>query len=289
MHLIDFLKELVVILNLNPKNILKNPLEFKKMENNIRITNRRIRLAKLGYIHYHTSKKYKKILKSSKINNVTVKQENGKYYAIVNITTTVEEFDKTGENIGIDLGFKSLAIFNNSLKIDNLDLKKEDQMISKYQKKLARQEYMSKNYKKTLNKIHKWQNRKNNKKQNEYHHLSKQIVKKFDIISMENLNIAGMFQNKKWSAKLQKISLSQLVSMIKYKSQWYGKTFIQIDRFFPSTQICSTCSYQNTEITIDIRNWVCPKCGTHHDRDVNAAKNILNEGLRILKTQNKIK
>ena len=106
---------------------------------------------------------------------------------------------------------------------------------------------------------------------------------------MENLNIAGMFQNKKWSAKLQKISLSQLVSMIKYKSQWYGKTFIQIDRFFPSTQICNTCSYQNTEITIDIRNWLCPKCGTHHDRDVNAAKNILNEGLRILKTQNKIK
>lgn len=267
----------------------KKSFRIQKNGNNIRITNRRIRLAKLGYIHYHTSKKYKKILKSSKINNVTVKQENGKYYAIVNITTTVEEFDKTGENIGIDLGFKSLAIFNNSLKIDNLDLKKEDQMISKYQKKLARQEYMSKNYKKTLNKIHKWQNRKNNKKQNEYHHLSKQIVKKFDIISMENLNIAGMFQNKKWSAKLQKISLAQLVSMIKYKSEWYGKTFIQIDRFFPSTQICSTCSYQNTEITIDIRNWVCPKCGTHHDRDVNAAKNILNEGLRILKTQNKIK
>ena len=175
----------------------KKSFRIQKNGNNIRITNRRIRLAKLGYIHYHTSKKYKKILKSSKINNVTVKQENGKYYAIVNITTTVEEFDKTGENIGIDLGFKSLAIFNNSLKIDNLDLKKEDQMISKYQKKLAIQENMSKNYKKTLNKINKWQNRKNNKKQNEYHHLSKQIVKKFDIISMENLNIAGMFQNKK--------------------------------------------------------------------------------------------
>ena len=94
----------------------KKSFRIQKNGNNIWITNRRIRLAKLGYIHYHTSKKYKKILKSSKINNVTVKQENGKYYAIVNITTTVEEFDKTGENIGIDLGFKSLAIFNNSLK-----------------------------------------------------------------------------------------------------------------------------------------------------------------------------
>ena len=175
----------------------KKSFRIQKNGNNIRITNRRIRLAKLGYIHYHTSKKYKKILKSSKINNVTVKQENGKYYAIVNITTTVEEFDKTGENIGIDLGFKSLAIFNNSLKIDNLDLKKEDQMISKYQKKLARQEYMSENYKKTLNKIHKWQNRKNNKKQNEYHHLSKQYSQKIrHIYPMENLNIAGMFKQK---------------------------------------------------------------------------------------------
>ena len=94
----------------------KNPKQsfrIQKNGNNIRITNRRIRLAKLGYVGYRTSKEYKKLLKTSKINNVTVKKENGKYYAIVNIKTEIEEYKKTGENIGIDLGIKTLATLSN--------------------------------------------------------------------------------------------------------------------------------------------------------------------------------
>ena len=94
-----------------------------------------------------------KLLKISKINNVTVKKENGKYYAIVNIKTTVEEFEKEGENIGIDLGLKNLKTLSNGQEITNLDLKKEEEQIQKYQKKLSRQKYMSKNYQKTLKKI----------------------------------------------------------------------------------------------------------------------------------------
>lgn len=136
----------------------KNPKQsfrIQKNGNNIRITNRRIRLAKLGYVHYRTSSKYKKLLKNSKINNVTVKRENGKYYAIVNITTTVEELEKTNMNVGIDLGLKNLATFSNGQVIANLDLTHEDKMIRKYQRKLSRQKYMSNNYKKTLQKYYK--------------------------------------------------------------------------------------------------------------------------------------
>ena len=217
----------------------KNPKQsfrIQKNGNNIRITNRRIRLAKLGYVHYRTSPQYKKLLKNSKINNVTVKRENGKYYAIVNITTTVEELEKTNENIGIDLGLKNLATLSNGQEITNLDLKKEETMIKKYQKKLSRQKYMSKNYQKTLKKYYKWQDKKNNKIQNTYHQISKKIVTKYDIIAMENLNIKGMFKNKKWAPKLQKISLHKLVKMLKYKAEWYGKTFIQVLRFYPSTK-----------------------------------------------------
>ena len=119
----------------------KNPKQsfrIQKSGNNIRVTNRRIRLAKLGYVHYRTSAEYKKLLKTCKINNVTIKRQNGKYYAIVNITTTVEELEKTGESIGIDLGLKSLATLSNSQEIANLDLKREDEMIQKYLKKLSR-------------------------------------------------------------------------------------------------------------------------------------------------------
>ena len=261
----------------------KNPKQsfrIQKNGNNIRITNRRIRLAKLGYVHYRTSTEYKKLLKTSKINNVTIKRENGKYYAIVNITTTVEELEKTGKSIGIDLGLKNLATLSNGQEITNLDLKREDKMIQKYQKKLSRQKYMSKNYQKTLKKYYKWINRKNNKIQNAYHQLSKYLITQYDIIAMENLNIKGMFKNKKWAPKLQKISLYKLLNMIKYKAEWYGKTFIQVNRFYPSTKTCNTCGYKNKNITLKTRQWTCPICKTKHHRDINAAKNILNESIK---------
>ena len=261
----------------------KNPKQsfrIQKNGNNIRITNRRIRLAKLGYIHYHTSSKYKKLLKTSKINNITVKRENGKYYAIVNITTTITPLEKTGNNIGIDLGLKNLATLSNGLEINNLDLTKEDAMIQKYQKKLTRQKYMSKNYQKTLKKYYKWIDRKNNKIKNAYHHLSKYLVKNYDIIAMENLNVKGMFQNKRWAPKLQQIGLYTLITMIKYKSKWYGKKFIQIDRFYPSTKLCNICGYKNNNITLDMRQWTCPQCKTTHHRDINAAKNILQQAIQ---------
>ena len=89
---------------------------------------------------------------------------------------------------------------------------------------------------------------------------------------METLNIKGMFQNKRWAHKLQKISLYQLLKMLKYKAEWYGKKFIQIPRFYPSTKTCHICGYQNNNLTLDIRQWTCPSCRTHHKRDVNAAK-----------------
>lgn len=133
-----------------------------------------------------------------------IKRENGKYYAIVNITTTVEELEKTGKSIGIDLGLKNLATLSNGQEITNLDLKREDKMIQKYQKKLSRQKYMSKNYQKTLKKYYKWTNRKNNKIQNAYHQLSKYLITQYDIIAMENLNIKGMFKNKKMGTKTTK-------------------------------------------------------------------------------------
>ena len=264
------------------RNNQKQSFRIQKNGNNIRITNKRIRLAKLGYVHYHTSKKYRKLLKNSKINNITVKRENGKYYAVVNITTTVEELEKTGEKIGIDLGFKKLATLSNGDEIEAPDIKKEEEMIKKYQKILARKEYMSENYKKTLKTYHKWLNRRNNKIKDKYHKISKKLVENYDIISMENLNVKGMFQNKKWAPKLQKINLYKLVQMIKYKAELYGKKFIQINRFYPSSQLCNNCGYQNTNLTLEIRKWTCPVCGTKHQRDINAAKNILQEGLKSI-------
>ena len=258
---------------------------IQKNKENIKITNKRIRLAKIGYVHYRTSKKYKNLLKSSKINNITVKKENGKYYAIVNIKTSIDELEKKDKEIGIDLGLKNLATLSDGQEITNLDLKREIKQIRKYQKKLSRQKYMSKKYQKTLKKYHKWINRLNNKIQNAYHKFSKYLVKNYDLIGMEDLNIKGMFKNKKWSNKMQKISLYKLITMIQYKADRYGKTLIQIDRYFPSSKKCHVCGHINHELTIDIREWTCPHCKTKLHRDINAAINILNEAKRIQSTQ----
>ena len=155
-------------------------------------------------------------------------------------------------------------------------------MIKKYTKKLSRQKYMSKNYKKTLKKYHKWVDRKNNKLKNAYPHFSKYIVKNYDIISMENLNIKAMFKNKKWAHKLQNISLYKLLQMIKYKSACYGKKFIQIDRYYPSSKKCRHCTHIYEELKLHMRQWKCPNGKINH-RDINASINILNEGIRIIK------
>ena len=104
---------------------------------------------------------------------------------------------------------------------------------------------------------------------------------------MENLNIKGMFQNKKWTHKLQNISLYKLLNKIKYKADWYGKNFIQVGRLFSSNQLCHSGGYKFEDLTLDITEWNCPKCGTLHNRDINAATNIRDEGIRLLSSGKK--
>ena len=251
--------------------------------NNIKIKDNMIVLPKIGAIYYRTSNEYKRILNSDeiKINNVTIKKSNGKYYAVFNVEMPVEAFDKTFLSVGIDLGLKTLATLSNELKITNLDLTYEEKMIKKYQKTLSRKKYNSNRYQKVQKTYWKWVDKKKNKIKDAYHKLSHYIVKFYDIICMEDLDIKEMFQDSNQSSKLQKIGLASLVDKIRYKAQWYGKEFIQISRWFASSKICHNCGYYNKNLKREEREWTCPECGEHHDRDINAAKNILLEGLRI--------
>ena len=263
----------------------KHPKQSFRIQNNnnIKIKDNLIVLPKIGEIYYRTSKEYKTILNSNeiKINNVTIKKSNGKFYAVFNVEMPVESFEKTFLSVGIDLGLETLATLSNELKITNLDLTHEDKMIKKYQRILSRKNYDSNRYRKVQKTYWKWQDKKNNKIKDAYHKLSHYLVKIYDIICMENLDIQEMFQDPNQSSKLQKIGLASLLDKIKYKAEWYGRVFVQISRWFPSSKNCHKCGYYNKNLKRNQREWTCPKCGTHHDRDVNAAKNILLEGLRI--------
>jgi len=235
----------------------------------------------LGEVHYRTSPQYKQLLKESKINNVTIKKEHNHYYAVFNIETEKQPMEKTDKAVGIDLGIRTLATLSNGLKITNLDTTHEDKMIKKYYRVLSRKKYNSNRYNKILKTLGKWIQRKTNRINDAYHKLSHYIVKNYDIICMESLDIKELFQNTDLSSRLQSISWKKLVEMIKYKCEWYGKKFIQISKWFPSSKICSQCGYYYKDLG-DKKEWTCPHCQTHHDRDINAAKNIKKEGLRLL-------
>ena len=154
-------------------------------------------------------------------------------------------------------------------------------MIKKYQRILSRKNYDSNRYRKVQKTYWKWIDKKNNKIKDAYHKLTHYLTKVYDIICMEDLDIKEMFQDSDLSSKLQRIGLASLVDKIKYKAEWYDKVFIQISRWFPSSKNCHQCGYYNKNLKRNQREWTCPECGTHHDRDANAAKNILMEGLRI--------
>ena len=250
---------------------------------NIRIHGNQIVLPKIGPVYFRTSKQYKKILNNpdTKINNVTIKRHNGKYYAVFNVETNIEVFEKTFDRIGIDLGLRTLATLSNGLEKANLDVSYEEKMIRKYQKRLSRKKHMSKRYQKTQKTYWKWQDRKNNKIKDAYHKISHGLVQYYDLICMEDLNIKGMFKNKHWSPKLQRIALYSLLEKILYKAQWHNKKFIQVDRWFASSKICHHCGHYNHNLEYE-KEWTCPQCKKHHNRDINASKNILNEGIKIL-------
>ena len=246
---------------------------------NIKIHDNVIVLPKLGKIHYRTSPKYHEKLKKDKINNVTIKIENGKYYAVFNIETQTTDLPKKYDSVGIDLGMKTLATLDNGLKIANLDVSYEESMIKKYQKSLARKEYGSNHYKDTLKTYWNWVDKKKNKINDYYHKITTWIVKEYDIIILEDLNIKGMFQNRHSGPKLQRIALKKFVEMIKYKAEIYGKTFRHISRWYPSSKICSNCRYYYKDLKWGQSEWTCPECNKTHDRDINAAKNIKKQGL----------
>jgi len=267
----------------------KNPKQSFRIQNNnnIKIQDNTIVLPKLGKVHYRTSPQYKRLLKESKINNVTIKKEHGHFYAVFNIKTNVETMDYTYKSVGIDLGMRTLAILSNGLKITNLDTTHEEKMIKKYQKSLSRKKYNSNRYNKTLKKLGKWIQRKNNRIKDAYHKLSNYLVKTYDLICMETLDIREIFKKIDLSAKLQNISWYKLVEMIKYKCEWYDKIFVQISQWYPSSKNCNVCGYYNKDLG-DEKRWVCPHCKTQHDRDINAAKNIEQEGFRLLSEKNKM-
>lgn len=271
----------------------RNPKQSFRIQNNkkhgtVHIGGRYLYLPKLGRIYFRTSKEYLALLDNCVINNVTICKENGLYFAVINIETIHTPVTcKRDGAVGVDLGLKNLATLSNGLKIVNLDFSKEQERINHYQKQMSRRIKGSRGYRMAQRKYWKWVNRKKNRKNDAYHRFTYYLVSHFSTVCLENLNIKGMFQNNKWSAKLQRNGLYEIVRQLQYKCDWNDVDFVQVDRFFPSSQLYSKCGYQHHDLGLGVGKWVCPECKTFHDRDINAAINIHDEGLRILNMNKK--
>ena len=248
----------------------------------IEINNQYITVSKLGMLRFRDNYNFedKNILK---IYNVTIsKSSSGKYFASISAEVYIPCFEKTNQSVGIDLGLKDFAIFSNGEKIGNPRILKH--LVDKYRrlaKAVSRKKINSNNRNKARIKLARFHEKIVNIRKDFLHKLSTNLVKEYDIICIENLNIKGLMKSN-LAKSFQDVSLYEFVRQLEYKAKWYCKTLSKIDRFYPSSQLCSNCGYKNKDVkNLNIREWTCPGCGVHHDRDINSAINILNEGLRL--------
>lgn len=213
--------------------------------------------------------------------SVTVsKNKCNQYFVSILVEEEPESKQNTGRSVGIDLGLNHLATLSNGVQIENPRwFRKSQAKLKRAQQHLSRKVKGSNRYNAQKLKVARIHNKIANQRNYVLHNISSWLVNNFDTIIVEDLNVAGM-KKSNLAKSVSDASFSTLASMIDYKSKWYGRTFYKISRWYPSSKTCNCCGHKMDTMTLDIREWDCPNCGSHHDRDLNAAKNILDEGLK---------
>jgi putative transposase len=248
---------------------------------NVKILENALYFPKLGEIKSVWHRTSEGELKTVTISKTTT----GQYYASLLFEIEGENPvpSADGKAVGIDLGLTHFAITSDGLKVDNpRHIKKHEKNLKRKQRKLARKTKGSKSRDKARKLVAKVHQKISNARQDFLHKLSRKLINENQVITVETLNIKGMVRNHKLAKTISDVGWGMFINFLDYKARMDGKTFIEVDRFFPSSKTCHVCLTIVDSLPLDIRSWTCGHCHTEHDRDVNAAINLRDEGLRII-------
>jgi putative transposase len=248
---------------------------------NVKIEGDCLKFPKLGLIYAKIHREVKGSLKTVTITKNTC----GQYHASILFEDGIKKPQQSieGNAIGIDLGLTHFAITSEGSKFDNPKwLAKHERNLKIKQQQLSRKQKGSNNRNKSRRKVAKVHNKITLAREDFHHKLSRRIVNENQVVVVENLAVRNMVRNRSLSKAISQVGWGQFCTMLKYKAENEGKVYLEVDRFFASSKTCNNCLYQVSDLPLDIRHWDCPSCGTKHDRDINAARNIRDEGLRIM-------
>lgn len=221
--------------------------------------------------------------KGAEPSTITVKlSPSGRWTVSLLVDIEIESWPESPNQIGLDLGLTSLLALSNGEKVANpKSFKKKRKKLRKAQKALSRRKKGSNNRHKARVKVARVHAEISDARKDFLHKLTTRLVRENQVIAVEDLAVKNMVKNQKLSLSISDASWGEIVRQLEYKCNWYGRTFVKIDRWFPSSKRCGHCGHVVDKLPLNIREWDCPKCSTHHDRDVNAARNILAAGLAV--------
>lgn len=246
-------------------------------------------ITSLKDIRFRCSELYHKRLRKYKDNirrATLLKTKSGNFFLYILIDVPESEyvkFKKTDKHVGLDLGVKDFVITSDGVVFENKHFfKKEEVKIARLQRQLSRKKKGSNNLNKQRIRLARAYERLTNKKENYIHYVVNEILKSYDVVFIEDLNVRGMLRNHSLAKAIREIGFYRFKEVLQSKAIVNAKQVILVDRFYPSSKTCSCCGYKKQDLKLSDRFWTCPECGEHHDRDINAARNILLEGQRKL-------